>query len=99
MGEDFRSGQAAPMGQPLVRDRVGLNEPTLECDYAENHSGLEIVCLLGSFGTAVNGTEVAITALPAHGRARVDRAGGMISPADTLMSWTRLPGCAVPGHV
>jgi hypothetical protein len=45
--------------------RVGKNELTLECDYAENHSGLEIVYLLGNFGTAVNGTEVAITALPA----------------------------------
>ncbi len=37
----------------------------LECDYPETHRGLEIVYLLGNFGTAVAGTAVAITAPPA----------------------------------
>jgi hypothetical protein len=44
--------------------RLGENELTLECDYAEAHPGLEIVYVLGAFGTRVQGTGVAITALP-----------------------------------
>jgi hypothetical protein len=44
--------------------RRGKNQITLECDYDENHSGLEIVYLLGSFGTRVRGTEVSMTAAP-----------------------------------
>lgn len=44
--------------------RLGANEITLECDYTEEHPGLEIVYLLGAFGTKVDGTKVAVTALP-----------------------------------
>ncbi|MEI8138968.1 MAG: glycosyl hydrolase [bacterium] len=51
-----------PLDTALLR--LGKNELTLECDYEETHPGLEIVYLLGNFGTAVNGTDVAITALP-----------------------------------
>ncbi|MEI6212240.1 MAG: hypothetical protein WCR06_11515, partial [bacterium] len=45
--------------------KLGANEIVLECDYAETHPGLEIVFLLGNFGTAVNDTAVALTAAPA----------------------------------
>ena len=38
--------------------REGMNEVTLEGDYDESHPGLEIVYLLGRFGTAVDGTDV-----------------------------------------
>lgn len=41
----------------LVR---GKNELRLVCDYNENHPGLEIVYLLGRFGTKVNGTRVSM---------------------------------------
>ena len=44
--------------------RLGANELVLECDYPETHRGLEIVYLLGNFGTAVAGTAVTLTALP-----------------------------------
>jgi len=37
----------------------------LECDYPETHRGLEIVYLLGNFGTAVADTAVSITPPPA----------------------------------
>jgi len=43
---------------------LGKNELVLECDYAENHPGLEIIYLLGNFGTQANGVDVAMTALP-----------------------------------
>jgi len=45
--------------------KFGANELVLECDYPETHRGLEIVYLLGNFGTAVADTAVAITAPPA----------------------------------
>jgi hypothetical protein len=45
--------------------RLGVNELLLECDYLETHSGLEIVYLLGNFGTAVEDTMVSIMAPPA----------------------------------
>jgi len=51
-----------PLDPALLR--VGKNELTLECDYVENHPGLEIIYLLGNFGTLANGTDVAVTALP-----------------------------------
>jgi len=51
-----------PLDTALLR--LGINELVLECDYAETHPGLEIIYLLGNFGTAVNGTAVAITAQP-----------------------------------
>jgi hypothetical protein len=44
---------------------VGANEITLACDYDVTHSGLEIIYLLGRFGTAVDGTQVAVTEAPA----------------------------------
>jgi hypothetical protein len=43
---------------------LGRNELTAACEYSELHSGLEIIYLLGDFGTKVDGTEVAITAAP-----------------------------------
>jgi hypothetical protein len=45
--------------------KIGANELVLECDYVETHPGLEIVYLLGHFGTAVRDTAVALTAAPA----------------------------------
>jgi hypothetical protein len=45
--------------------KLGANEIVLECDYAETHPGLEIVYLLGHFGTAVSDTAVAMTVAPA----------------------------------
>jgi hypothetical protein len=51
-----------PLDPALIH--LGKNELVLECDYTENHPGLEIIYLLGNFGTTVNETEVAITALP-----------------------------------
>ena len=44
---------------------LGANEIALACDYDVTHSGFEIIYLLGDFGTAVDGTSVAITAPPA----------------------------------
>ena len=44
--------------------REGMNEVTLEGDYDEAHPGLEIVYLLGRFGTAVDGTDVRVTEEP-----------------------------------
>ena len=45
--------------------RLGANEITVTCDYDETHSGLEIMYLLGHFGTTVDGTKVSIAAPPA----------------------------------
>jgi hypothetical protein len=58
-----RSLRKVPVDPALVR--LGANELTLECDYAEEHPGLEIVYLLGAFGTVVDGAAVTIVALPA----------------------------------
>ena len=44
--------------------RCGRNELRVEVAYPETHSGLEIVYLLGNFGTHVEGTAVSMTALP-----------------------------------
>jgi hypothetical protein len=44
--------------------RVGANEIALTCRYDENHSGLELVYLLGSFGVAVRGAEAVMTRAP-----------------------------------
>jgi hypothetical protein len=46
--------------------RVGVNTLRLVCDYHEDHPGLEIVYLLGNFGTNVRGTDVTMTAAPAE---------------------------------
>jgi hypothetical protein len=58
-----RSLRKLPVDPAVLR--LGANELTLECDYSEEHPGLEIVYLLGSFGTEVDGTAVALTAPPA----------------------------------
>ena len=57
-----RSLRRIPLDPALLRE--GDNELLLECDYAEDHSGLEIVYLLGQFGTRVEGTDVVMTAPP-----------------------------------
>ena len=44
--------------------RVGANTLRLVCDYHEDHPGLEIVYLLGNFGTQVRDTDIAITPAP-----------------------------------
>jgi hypothetical protein len=51
-----------PLDPALLRP--GRNELVLECDYEETHPGLEIIYLLGNFGTMAKGTEVSLTALP-----------------------------------
>ena len=48
-----------PVDPSLIR--LGTNEIELLCRYDENHSGLEIVYLLGDFGTAVKGKDVVMT--------------------------------------
>ena len=57
-----RSLRKLPVDPALVR--IGANELILECDYSERHPGLEIVYLLGTFGTHVEGTDVALTYAP-----------------------------------
>ncbi len=42
----------------------GANRIRVHCDYPEDHPGLEIVYLLGQFGTKLKGAEVSLTALP-----------------------------------
>jgi len=44
----------------------GENEIKLKCDYDETHPGLEIIYLLGSFGTRVRGTDLVVTEIPRH---------------------------------
>lgn len=44
--------------------RLGRNEILLEGEYRDDHPGLEIVYLLGYFGTEVRGTEVAVIEWP-----------------------------------
>ena len=51
-----------PLNPALVR--LGANELKLACIYDEDYAGLEIVYLLGNFGTRVDGTAVSITASP-----------------------------------
>ena len=58
-----RSLRTVPLDGTLLK--LGKNELTLACRYAEDFSGLEIAYLLGQFGTAVRGPRVAMTALPA----------------------------------
>jgi len=57
-----RSLRKLPIDPSIIR--LGINEIALECHYTELHPGLEIVYLLGSFGTQVKGTAVGITAPP-----------------------------------
>ena len=58
-----KSLRRLPVDPSLLRP--GANELILECDYDENHPGLEIVYLLGNFGAAVSGTAVSVIAPPA----------------------------------
>jgi len=58
-----RSLRKLPLDPAVLK--LGSNELVLECDYPETHRGLEIVYLLGNFGTTVADTAVAITAPPA----------------------------------
>jgi len=44
--------------------RLGANEITVVCDYREDHPGLEMAYLLGTFGTRVDGTRVTLTSWP-----------------------------------
>ncbi len=59
-----RSLRRVPIDPTMLR--AGSNELRLVCDYDEGHPGLEIVYLLGNFGTVVRGTDVAVTAAPTH---------------------------------
>jgi hypothetical protein len=58
-----KSLRKAPIDPSLLK--MGANEIELACDFDETFSGLEMMYLLGDFGTAVNGTDLAITAPPA----------------------------------
>jgi len=57
-----RSLRKLPVDPACVR--VGANELVLTCDFSAVHPGLEIVYLLGNFGTQVRGTEATLTAPP-----------------------------------
>jgi hypothetical protein len=57
-----RSLRKLPLDPMLLR--VGRNELTLELDYAEDFSGLEIMYLLGNFGVKVEGRAARLTVLP-----------------------------------
>ncbi|MFA5206487.1 MAG: glycosyl hydrolase [Lentisphaeria bacterium] len=58
-----RSLRKLPLNPAVLR--TGVNRITMICNYPETHSGLEIVYLLGTFGTRVDDTRVALTAPPA----------------------------------
>jgi hypothetical protein len=47
-----------------ARLRLGANTVSLDCDYDETFSGLEIAYLLGPFGVRVSGTSLTLTAPP-----------------------------------
>ena len=57
-----RSLRTVPLDPGLLR--LGTNRIKLRCDYDENHSGLEMAYLLGTFGVQIDGAEVTMTALP-----------------------------------
>ena len=57
-----KSLRRVPIDPSLFRQ--GSNKIVLNCDYDEYHPGLEVIHLLGSFGTEVHGTNVVITKLP-----------------------------------
>jgi hypothetical protein len=44
--------------------KLGTNTVTLFCDYSELHPGLEMVYLLGQFGTKLAGAQITMTGLP-----------------------------------
>jgi len=57
-----RSLRLLPLNPAFLH--LGENALLLECDYRESHSGLEIMYLLGQFGTKVQGERVSITTPP-----------------------------------
>ena len=57
-----RSCRKIPVDPNLLRP--GQNTIMLTCAYDETHPGLEIVYLLGAFGTQVKGTRAIVTAHP-----------------------------------
>ncbi|HUU92701.1 MAG TPA: glycosyl hydrolase [Phycisphaerae bacterium] len=58
-----RSLRRLPVDPAVLR--LGTNDITLACDYDADHPGLEIIYLLGAFGTKVQGTRVTMTRPPA----------------------------------
>ncbi|HEY3379939.1 MAG TPA: glycosyl hydrolase [Armatimonadota bacterium] len=59
-----RSLRKIPVHPALLRR--GHNVLTVTCDYAETHSGLEIIYLLGDFGVTLHERQATLTALPTH---------------------------------
>jgi len=57
-----RSLRKLPVDAAVLR--LGANHITLACDYDADHPGLEIIYLLGAFGTKVRGMRVAVTRPP-----------------------------------
>jgi len=58
-----KSLQTLPIDPAYLK--LGRNEIVLSLAFKETFSGLEIMYLLGDFGTRINGTEVSVTAPPA----------------------------------
>jgi len=58
-----RSLRKLPVDPAMLR--YGVNEITLECDYNGRHPGLEMIYLLGDFGTKIAGVRTpVVTAVP-----------------------------------
>ncbi|HUX00563.1 MAG: glycosyl hydrolase [Phycisphaerae bacterium] len=57
-----RSLRRLPIDPAMLR--LGANEILLTCDYDADHPGLEMAYLLGTFGTKVQGSRVAMIAAP-----------------------------------
>ena len=57
-----RSLRRFPFAPALLR--LGRNQIAIDLRYTEDHRGLEVVYLLGNFGTETHGTEVALVSLP-----------------------------------
>ncbi len=57
-----RSLETLPIDPALLK--TGMNKLELRLDYLDDFSGLEIVYILGEFGTQVDGTSVSITPPP-----------------------------------
>jgi hypothetical protein len=57
-----KSLRRVPLDPGLVK--LGTNTVTLFCDYSEVHPGLEMVYLIGQFGTKLDGTQVTLVRRP-----------------------------------
>jgi len=57
-----RSVRKLPIDPAILR--LGHNEISLQCQYREDHPGLEIVYLLGNFGVAIQETGLIVNAPP-----------------------------------